>query len=232
MRKNIVKTMVKAIATTAMVIGIATTVKVDAQAAVTIEEFAAACNHTVAEVKADKELYDFYKYIKDDNLSDWLTGDSATTATATTATATTKTSATAKAGEVVNHKEMLDLVNADRKANGAGNLVWNTDLEVIAQQRAVEAMANFQSPEMANAVAAGDHNAQRTIGHKGARVGTGENLIWVEDSFGETAEIENAEWIASAGHHKVRTKATRTQYACASYICPTTGQMVWVEIFQ
>ena len=227
MKKNITKAIVKVVATTA----IAATMfiggnKLEAKA-MTIEEFAAWGGLTVEQVKADAELYSFYQDIKGDDISLWMDNGSSSVAVATpVATATANTTA----GVPVSHPEMLALVNADRTANGAGNLAWNADLEVYLQTRVVEVMGNFQSPEMANAIATGAPT--NVIAHRGSPEDIGENAIWVSDSYGETVEVANADWIGSAGHHKARIKAGYTQYACASYIDPATGEMVWVELFK
>lgn len=229
MKKNIVKTMLKAAATAAMVAAMFVGGNTLEAKAMTIEEFAAWGGLTVEQVKADAELYSFYQDIKGDDISLWMDDGSASVAAATPVATSTVTTTI---GVPVSHPEMLALVNADRAANGAGNLAWNTDLEVIAQQRVIEVMANFQSAEMANAVATGDYNAQCTIGHSGMRKGTSENALWVSDSYSETAEVANADWIGSAGHHKNRLKGGWTQYAAASYVDPVTLQVTWVEVFQ
>ncbi len=128
------------------------------------------------------------------------------------------------------HKEMLDLVNADRAAYGAGALDWNSDLEAIANRRAYEIMRNAQTTEYINAVNANDYNAQCAIVHYGMVTGTAENAL-VSSYYGIKAATANAGWIASEGHHVVRVDKNYTQYACASYIDPQTGMETWVEVF-
>lgn len=227
MKKNIVKIMLKAAATVAMVAAMFVGGNKMEAKAMTIEEFAAWGGLTVEQVKADAELYSFYQDIKSDDISLWMDDGSASVAAATpVATATVTTTA----GVPVSHPEMLALVNADRAANGAGNLTWNADLEVYLQTRVIEVMGNYQSPEMANAIATG--SPTNVIAHKGSPEDIRENALWVSDSYSETAEVANADWIGSAGHHKARIKAGYTQYACASYIDPATGEMVWVELFK
>lgn len=221
MKKNLLKGILTVAAVATVMIG---GNKMTANA-MTIEEFAAWGGLTVEQVKADAELYSFYQDIKCDDISMWTDDGSATAATASAVTTP------AVAGVAVSHPEMLALVNADREVNGAGALVYSTDLEVIANQRAVEVMANFQSTEMANAIAANDYDAQCRIGHQGVRAGTSENAIWITSYGCETADTANIDWINSAGHHSNRIKADWTQYAAASYVDPVTGQETWVEVF-
>lgn len=220
MKKNILKGILTVAAVATVMIG---GNKMTANA-MTIEDFAAWGGLTVEQVKADAELYSFYQDIKGDDISLWMDDGSASVATAGTVAT--------PAGVAVSHPEMLALVNTDREANGAGALVYSTDLEVIATQRAVEVMANFQSTEMANAIAANDFNAQCRIGHQGVRAGTSENAIWLTSYGCETADTANIDWINSAGHHSTRIRAGWTQYAAASYVDPVTGQETWVEVFK
>ena len=223
MKKNIVKMVLTTALVATAIIG---SNKLEAKA-MTIEEFAAWGGLTVEQVKADAELYSFYQDIKGDDISLWMDDGSAPVAVVTpVATAT----ATTTAGVPVSHPEMLALVNADRAANGAGNLAWNADLEVYLQTRVVEVMGNMHSTEMINSIAAG--NPSDKIAHRNMRNCTGENVIWVSDSYSETAEVANADWISCVHHHAIRTKVEHTQYACASYIDPATGEMVWVELFK
>lgn len=131
----------------------------------------------------------------------------------------------------VSHINMLNLVNADRNANGAGNLTWNADLEVVARQRAYEVYLNAQSAEYVNALNTGDYATQAAIIHNGSREGIRENAI-VSLYSGVAEETANQNWIASNGHHVVRINAGYTQYAAASYTDPLTGVETWVEVFQ
>lgn len=227
MKKNIVKTMLKAAATAAMVAAMFVGGNTLEAKAMTIEEFAAWGGLTVEQVKADAELYSFYQDIKGDDISLWMDDGSASVAAATPVATSTVTTTI---GVPVSHPEMLALVNADRAANGAGNLAWSADLEVIAQQRVIEVMANYQSPDYAAAEIAGTPTG--AVAHRGMRAGTSENALWVEVFGSETAEVANADWIGSAGHHKNRLKGGWTQYAAAAYVDPVTLQETWVEVFQ
>lgn len=130
----------------------------------------------------------------------------------------------------VSHTNLLNMVNADRTANGAGNLAWNADLEAVARQRAYEVYQNAQSAEYVNALNTGDYAAQAAIVHTGSREGMRENAI-VSLYTGVAEKTVNQNWIASEGHHAVRVSAGYTQYACASYTDPFTGVETWVEVF-
>lgn len=129
------------------------------------------------------------------------------------------------------HNNLLNMVNTDRNANGAGNLAWNADLELVARQRAYEVYLNAQSAEYVNALNSGDYAAQAAIVHNGSREGIRENAI-VSLYSGVAEETANQNWIASNGHHVVRINAGYTQYAAASYTDPLTGVETWVEVFQ
>ncbi len=130
----------------------------------------------------------------------------------------------------VSHTDMLALVNADRTACGVGTLVWNADLEAVAQQRAIEVMNNAYTEDFRKAVDTNDVAAYSEIVHRGHREGLGENAI-VSFYTGVTSATANTNWIASANHHEARTRAGYTQYACASYTDPLTGMETWVEVF-
>lgn len=133
--------------------------------------------------------------------------------------------------DIKSHNNLLNMANADRNANGAGDLAWNADLEVVARQRAYEVYLNAQSAEYVNALNSGDYAAQAAIVHNGSREGIRENAI-VSLYSGVAEETANQNWIASNGHHVVRINAGYTQYACASYTDPVTGMETWVEVFQ
>lgn len=133
--------------------------------------------------------------------------------------------------DIKSHSNMLNLVNTDRAANGAGNLAWNADLELVARQRAYEVYLNAQSAEYVNALNTGDYATQAAIVHNGSREGIRENAI-VSLYSGVAEETANQNWIASNGHHVVRINAGYTQYAAASYTDPLTGIETWVEVFQ
>lgn len=137
-------------------------------------------------------------------------------------------SAPATAGVAVSHPEMLDLVNADRAANGTGNLVWSTDLEAYALQRAVEVSTNYSSPEYWNAYNNGLPTSE--LAHKGCRAQTGENALL--EYGASNATNSNTRWIVSAGHHQNRLLSGVTKYAAASYIDPVTGYETWVELIE
>lgn len=125
------------------------------------------------------------------------------------------------AGTVYSDYEMLDLVNADREANGAPALVWDEELEQIARERAVVCMANYQSG---------------LSGHAGAvEISGGENLYYFPGSYvsanGVDSNFVNAGWIASESHHAGRIYADVVTYAAAAYMDPATGDVVWIEVF-
>lgn len=125
-------------------------------------------------------------------------------------------------------KAMLNKVNADRKNNGAGSLVWDAELEKVARQRAMEIMDNVQTEEFEAARVSGNTAETNRIIHQGYTLK--ENAI-VSAKSGVTAQTANKNWIDSTGHHAQRIKTGWTKYACASYTCPTTGMEVWVEVF-
>lgn len=230
MKKNIVKTMLKVMAATAMVAAMVLVPENEAKACskeeccmcgngsydaidalfdanpdLTMDDYAAMtlCSDCLASFEAD--------------MNAWMADGSVTK--------------TVYKDVTVKQSKMLGLVNADRAKNGAGNLVWNADLEDVARQRAVEMMNNALTTEYANALDTGDYAKQCEIIHKGARDGMGENAI-VSNYTGVKAKAANQNWIASEGHHVVRINAGYTQYACASYTDPVTGFETWVELFQ
>ena len=224
MKKNIVKMVLTTALVATAIIG---SNKLEAKA-MTVEEFSQFTGVPVEVIMSDPAMVAMYEDVKNEDASVWLNGAEPTAQVVTAPVATATVNMTA--GVPVSHPEMLALVNADRAANGAGNLTWNADLEVYLQTRVIEVMGNYQSPEMANAIATG--SPTNVIAHKGSPEDIRENALWVSDSYSETAEVANADWIGSAGHHKARIKAGYTQYACASYIDPATGEMVWVELFK
>lgn len=124
------------------------------------------------------------------------------------------------AGTVYSDYEMLDLVNADREANGAPALVWDEELEQVVMERVITCMNNY-------------HNG--VSGHIGETTSGGENLYYFHASYvsanGVDSDFVNAGWIASEGHHKIRTDADVVTYAAAAYMDPATGDVVWIEVF-
>lgn len=224
MKKNIVKTMLKAAATTAMVAAMfvgGNKMEAKAGEVLSIEEFAAMKGVTVEAVGNSDELLDeygrlalgeeSYNYVVATISNDWKNG-------------------TFQATVTNRHEDMLDLVNADRANYGAGNLAWNADLEAIANQRAWEVMCNAQTAAYVSALNTGDYETQCALIHSGMREGTSENAI-VSYYTGVTSVTANANWIASEGHHVERINAGYTQYAAASYTDPLTGMETWVEVF-
>lgn len=129
-------------------------------------------------------------------------------------------------GVSVSHPEMLDLVNADRAANGAAALTWNAELEAHGLERVKVVLANYQSPEYWEAYNNGEPTG--IIAHRGHVYQENALLQWSP----ETAVYSNSIWIESEGHHDVRTDIEYTQYASISYIDPATGQEAWIELFQ
>lgn len=278
MKKNIVKTMLKVVATTAMIgamfIG---GNKLEARA-MTIEEFAKMVNTPVEEVKADPEwMACYYSGYYDDSLGTYeenvawinsISDDSTAsfkTAVAEVAFDSTRYAADypdlaaafgndrnalynhyttngvkegrkayytdgtpiATAGTSVSRYEMLNLVNADRAANGAAALTWNAELEAHGLERVKVVLANMQSPEFMEAWNNGDPYAN-IIGHRGHIYRENALLNWSAD----TATNANARWIESEGHHDTRIDTEYTQYASISYIDPATGEEAWIELFQ
>lgn len=213
MKKNIVKMVLTTALVATAIIG---SNKLEAKA-MTVEEMAAAAGCSVAEVEADPTLMALLRVTNEDE--------------GITADVTAEVPVVAVAGVATSNYELLDMVNADRvtAATGAPALVWDADLEVYAQQRVVEVMANFQSPEYANATAT---NAAK-IAHSGRDTSksSAENITFSYDSSRTSAEA-NTNWVNSTGHHDIRTKAKYTKYAAASYICPVTGQVVYIELFK
>lgn len=129
-------------------------------------------------------------------------------------------------GVAVLRTEMLDLVNADRAANGAAPLVWSEELANHSLTRVIEVLANYQSPEFWEAYNNGEPTS--IIAHKGSIYMENALLNWSAD----TAVTANSDWIGSEGHHDTRIDVEYTQYACASYIDPVTGQECWIEVFE
>lgn len=125
------------------------------------------------------------------------------------------------AGTVYSDYEMLDLVNADREANGAPALVWDEELEQFARERVVVCLGNYQSG---------------LCGHAGGvETSGGENLHYSNESYvsanGVDSNHVNACWIASTDHHEIRIAADVVTYAAAAYMDPATGDVVWIEVF-
>lgn len=224
MKKNIVKMVLTTALVATAIIG---SNKLEAKA-MTIEEFSQFTGVPVEVIMSDPAMVAMYEDVKNEDASVWLNGaePTAQVATAPVATATVNTTA----GVPVSHPEMLALVNADRTANGAGNLAWNADLEVLAYQRVVEVMANYLSPDYAAVKAAGGNTGE--VAHRGMRVGTSENALRVTISGTKTADSSNESWVKSAGHHTNRLNAGYTQYASVSYVDPATNQEVWIEMFK
>lgn len=230
MKKSIVKTMLKAAATTTMAAAIfiggsKMTVNADeiddfaAMKGMTVEQLADAC---AVDFNLSEELV---KYIYEVNGEDYY---EATEYIASRVDAGDYSWLTEDTTATQSHSDMLGLVNKDRVKNGAGNLVWNADLEAAARQRAVEVMSNVQTEEFAIAYAAGDMTKINEIVHKGYTLKENAIVSWSSNVAAKTA---NNNWIASAGHHAQRIKAEWTQYACASYTDPITGMETWVEVF-
>ena len=223
MKKNIVKTMLKAAATAMVAAMFVGGNKMEAKA-MTIEEFSQFTGVPVENIMADPELMEIYGELADDDASLWM-------ASATAPVDSTVVAVPTATGVGISHPEMLALVNADRATNGVGNLAWNAELEAYCISRLPVVMNNFHSVEYANAEATGDYAAECAIGHAGYT--ERENIAWTGGSFGtDTAERHNTRWIKSTGHHKERIKAGFTQYACASYVDPVTGDEVWIEAFK
>lgn len=240
--------------------------------AMTIDEFASFFGVTAADVQASPDLYDFYNFLNENNISllpDHGNGpssniipaggpefDSVRYAAENPDVAAafgqdvaalynhyttyginegrkayyTDGTAIAVPGVPTSQPGMLPLVNADRAAtNGSAPLVWNTDLEAYALTRVPVVLANFQSPEYAEAIASGAPTAP--IAHRGLGNSMGENALWASMAC-ETAQNANAGWIRSSGHHTNRVTAGYTQYAAASYIDPVTLEESWIELFQ
>lgn len=223
MKKNFVKMVLTTALVATAIIG---SNKLEAKA-MTIEEFSQFTGVPVEVIMSDPAMVAMYEDVKNEDASVWLNGAEPTAQVATAPVATTST----VAGVAVSHQEMLALVNADRTANGSGNLAWNADLEAYCISRLPVAVNNFHSVEYANAKASGDYAAQCAIGHAGFT--ERENLACAYGAFGTcVAEGRNEAWIKSAGHHRERLKAGFTQYACASYVDPATGDEVWIEAFK
>lgn len=221
MKKNIVKMVLTTALVATAIIG---SNKLEAKA-MTIEEFSQFTGVPVEVITSDPAMVAMYEDVKNEDASVWLNGAEPTAQVVTAPVATTPTTA----GVAVSHQEMLALVNADRTANGAGNLAWNADLEAYCISRLPVAMNNIHSPEMAEAKAKGLNTS--AIAHKGYT--ERENLTCAYAAFGTcTAESRNECWIKSAGHHSARIGIGYTQYACASYVDPATGDEVWIEAFK
>lgn len=138
------------------------------------------------------------------------------------------TPVTTQAGVAVLRTEMLDLVNADRLASNpeAAPLVWSEELANHGLTRVIEVLANYQSPEFWEAYNNGEPTG--IIAHRGHIYMENALLNWSAD----TAVNANSRWIESEGHHDTRIDVEYTQYACASYIDPVTGEEAWIELFQ
>lgn len=231
MKKNIVKTMLKAIAATAMVATMFIGVKSEAKACTGyyLSNGACICDECYfAETgKTDifDDAYELWVYKKEG-----LSAAEAAKKTEESKRIFTGIASGTENPDITTHKNMLKLVNADRAKNGAGKLAWNEDLEAVARQRAYEVYCNAQSEEYVTALNTGDYAAQAAIVHNGSREGMQENAI-VSLYTGVAEKTANQNWIASEGHHVVRINAGYTQYACASYTDQLTGVETWVEVF-
>lgn len=238
MKKNIVKTMLKAAATTAMVAAMFVGGnKMEAKAcyndaSLRLENGECVCSECYTAETGKNMWDDDYSY------TIWYLKKEGTTMSEAEVRALVDDSLTKlgagltelEVSTTVSHTNLLNMVNTDRAANGAGNLAWNADLEAVARQRAYEVYLNAQSAEYVNALNTGDYATQAAIVHNGSREGIRENAI-VSLYSGVAEETANQNWIASNGHHVVRINAGYTQYACASYTDPLTGVETWVEVF-
>lgn len=249
MKKNIVKTMLKAAATTTMVAAMfvgGNTLEAKAYnmngdvANMTMVEYvnlyttgqlpkATAYNCSMT-TKADEDALLTAMTMQIVNTNVNIVSDSFST-TGCDDAIVAETGVSGTAGVATSNADMLALVNADRTATtGAPALVWDADLEAYALQRVVEVTANFQSPEFAEAKANGGDIAK--IGHRGRDKSKSSAENAARYYSAETIDTVNAGWINSTGHHNIRTKAKYTKYACASYADPTTGEMVYIELFK
>ncbi len=221
MKRNLVKSILTVAMVSAMFIGGS---KMEAKA-MTVEEFSLFTGIPVEVIVSDPAMVAMYEDVKNEDASIWLGGAEATNpAIAVTAVPVAPT----VAGVPVSHPEMLALVNADRAVNGVGALAWSAELEAYCINRLPVAMANIHSPEMAEAKAKGLDTS--SIAHRGYT--QRENLTCRYASFGTCiAESSNSAWINSTGHHSARIGSGYTQYACASYVDPITGDEVWIEAF-
>ena len=119
MKKNLVKGILTTAMIGAMFIG---GNKLTANA-MTIEEFSQFTGLPVEVILSDPGVTAMYEDMKNEDASVWLNGAEPTAPVAEVPVVATT------AGIPTSHSEMLALVNADRAANGAGNLVWSSDLE-------------------------------------------------------------------------------------------------------
>ena len=253
MKKNIVKTMLKAAATTAMVAAMfvgGNTLEAKAYnmngdvANMTMVEYVnlyttgqlPKATKYLCSMATQEDVNAFAKAMELRIVSDKMDiasdnfGLTSTSAEAEAQVNAELTPIATQAGVAVLRTEMLDLVNADRLASNpeAAPLAWSEELANYGLTRVVEVSNNFQSPEYLDAYNNGAHADEARIVHSGSVYKENALLNWSAN----TAEDANSRWIESEGHHRVRVRETYTQYAAVSYIDPVTGEEAWIELFQ
>lgn len=119
-------------------------------------------------------------------------------------------------------RKLLNMVNAARQAVGVNSLVWDTDLEAAAMQRAAEIAVSF-SHTRPNGTNCGTALPSHLVY-------TGENI-----SAGyANANAANTGWTNSQGHYANMINSSSKSMAAASFIYTSrTGDTctVWVELF-
>ena len=105
---------------------------------------------------------------------------------------------------------LLGYVNADRTANGVGELTWSSELEEYCKNRLPVIVANY---------------------YAGIDVHTGWTELENAARGQRTASEVNQSWIDSEGHHTQRIYSGHTQYAAATYR-DANGNIFWIEAFK
>lgn len=118
------------------------------------------------------------------------------------------------ADEIAADYDMLPLVNADRTANGVGELTWSSELEQYCKDRIPTIVYN---------------DANNLWIHTG---GThAENIV----RGAYSSSMANSDWIYSTEHHDNRLNASYTQYAAVCYFYyDASGEVhtFWLEAFK
>lgn len=117
-------------------------------------------------------------------------------------------------GDIIADTDLLPLVNADRTANGVGELTWSSELEQYCKDRIPTIVYNDANGLWIHTGLTQNENIAR-----GA---------WSSD-------LANAGWIHSPEHHDNRLNSSFTQYAAACYyFYDANGELhtFWIEAFK
>jgi len=119
-------------------------------------------------------------------------------------------------------RQLLPLVNEQRRKAGVGTLVWDTKLEQIAAQRAAEIAFHYSDRHLRP-----DGSSCKTA-LPGNTTASTENIGY--HSGGGAADVMHNLWTNSPGHYRNMTNASVTMFGAAQFVTQT-GAGFWVEVF-